>query len=191
LGEGLKGEGFRKKRCPRPSNPPILPNQNEETARFNFGRPWRRCCSCSPLPSHPHFSGQCQHFRITRPRQWSAAWCGTATTQDMNDDPIKRYTLLVLFQAQQDHATELTITSESRAPSGIRYKVDDVWYDMSPPPAHILPEVIAELGRLAAFSRRPFPKEGIIDEPFQGVRLHWVIRMDNPDAGCVLTPIDP
>jgi len=34
---------------------------------------------------------------------------------------------------------------------------------MAPPPAHILPEVIAELERLAAFARRP---EGFIDEPF-------------------------
>ena len=28
----------------------------------------------------------------------------------MSNDPIKRFTRLVLFQAQQDHATELTIT---------------------------------------------------------------------------------
>ena len=109
----------------------------------------------------------------------------------MNDDPIKRFTRLVLFQAQQDHATELTVAPASGARSPIRYKVGDTWYDMSPPPGHILPDVIAELGRLAAFTKRPFPKEGIIDEPFSSVRLHWVIRMQSADAGCVLTPIEP
>jgi hypothetical protein len=109
----------------------------------------------------------------------------------MNDDPIKRFTRLVLFQAQQDHATELTIAPASGAGPAIRYKVGDTWYDMSPPPDHILPDVIAELGRLAAFTKRPFPKEGIIDEQFGSVRLHWVLRMESAESACVLTAIEP
>ena len=71
----------------------------------------------------------------------------------MNEEPIKRFTLLVLFQAQQDRARELTIGLSSGSQPPIRYKVGDAWYDMSPPPAHIMPNVIAELGRLAAFVR--------------------------------------
>ncbi len=109
----------------------------------------------------------------------------------MNDDPIKRFTPLVLFQAQQDHATELTIAAASGAQPPIRYKVGDTWHDMSPPPANILPDVIAELGRLAGFTKRPFPKEGIIDVPFGSLRLHWVIRMESANADCILTSIEP
>jgi type II secretory ATPase GspE/PulE/Tfp pilus assembly ATPase PilB-like protein len=108
----------------------------------------------------------------------------------MNDEPIKRFTLLVLWQAQQDHATELTIGQASSGRPAIRYKVGGTWYDMSPPPAHIMPDVVAELGRLAAITNRPFPKEGLIDVPFGGVRLRWVIRMTSADADCVLTPIE-
>ena len=108
----------------------------------------------------------------------------------MNDEPIKRFILLVLLQAQQDHATELTIGLGTGARPAIRYKVGDAWHDMSPPPAHIMPDVIAELGRLAAFSKRPFPKEALIDVPFGGVRLRWVIRATTADADYVLTPVE-
>ena len=107
----------------------------------------------------------------------------------MNEEPIRRFTLLVLFQAQQDHATELTIGLASSGRPAIRYKVGGTWYDMSPPPAHMMPDVVAELGLLAAFSNRPFPKEGVIDAPFGGVRLRWAIRVTSADADCVLTPI--
>lgn len=108
----------------------------------------------------------------------------------MNEKPIKRFTLLVLLQAQQDHATELTIGPASSGRPPIRYKVGATWYDMSPPPAHIMPGVVAELGRLAGFSNRPFPKEALIDVPYGGVRLRWVIRVTSADADCVLTPIE-
>jgi type IV pilus assembly protein PilB len=108
----------------------------------------------------------------------------------MNGDPIKRFTLLVLFQAQQDHATELTISGRAEGRAPIRYKVEGAWYDMSPPPEHILPDVIAELGRMADFTRRPFPKEGIIDVPYSGVRLRWVVRAASADSEFVLTPIE-
>jgi len=108
----------------------------------------------------------------------------------MNEEPIKRFTLLVLFQAQQDHATELTISPASSGEPAIRYKVEGTWYDFSPPPVHIMPDVVAELGRLAAFSKRPFPKEGLIDVPLGRVRLRWVIRCASADADWVLTPIE-
>ena len=106
----------------------------------------------------------------------------------MNDEPIRRFTLLVLFQAQQDHATELVIAPPSGTRSPIRYKLGDAWHDMSPPPADILPGVMAELGRLAAFTKRPFPKEGLIDVPFSGVRLRWIIRIRAPRPSVFLLP---
>jgi len=63
-------------------------------------------------------------------------------------------------------------------------------HDWSPPPAHIMPDVVAELGRLAAFSNRPFPKESLIDVPFGSIRVRWTIRMSSADADRVLTPIE-
>ena len=108
----------------------------------------------------------------------------------MNEEPIKRFTLLVLLLAQQDRATELIIDPASVGRSAVRYKVECAWHAMSPPPAHIIPGVVAELGRLAAFSDTPFPREGLIDVPFGGVRLRWAIRVTSRDADCVLTPIE-
>ena len=108
----------------------------------------------------------------------------------MVEDPIKRFTLLVLFQAQQDRATKLTVAPAARGGSPIKYKVGGTWYDMAPPPAHILPAVVAELGRLAAFANRPFPREGLIDVPYSGIRLRWVIRMTSLEEDCILTPIE-
>lgn len=108
----------------------------------------------------------------------------------MNEGPVKRYTLLVLFQAQQDHATELTIGPVSGIHAAIRYKVGDTWYDMSPPPASILPEVVTEVERLAAITNRPCPKDGLIDLAFGGTRLRWQVRMTSANADCVLTPIE-
>jgi hypothetical protein len=92
-----------------------------------------------------------------------------------------------LFQAQADHASELLVAIS--AGGGIKYKVESNWYDLSPPPSHILPGVVAELGNLAGFGEEAFPKEGRIDVAYSGVRLQWNIRMASADAPCVLTPI--
>ena len=108
----------------------------------------------------------------------------------MSEAPIRHFTLLLLFQAQQDHATELTIAPASGERPPIRYKVGNAWHDLSPPPAQILPGVVAELDQLAAFARRPFPKEGLIDVAYSGVRLRWIIRRASADADCVLTPVE-
>ena len=105
----------------------------------------------------------------------------------MDDERIKRFTLMVLFQAQQDRATELVIAPAIHDHAPISYKVEGTWYDMSSPPAQILPDVVAELGRLAAFTDRPFPKEGLIDLAYSGVRLRWVVRMSSAEADCILT----
>jgi len=103
-------------------------------------------------------------------------------------DPIKRFTLLVLLQAQQDRATDLVIASATAERSPIRYKVEGTWYDMSPPPSHILPDVAAELGRLAKLSEGAFPQEGFINMAFSGVRLRWKLKRTSAEAECVLTP---
>jgi len=110
--------------------------------------------------------------------------------QFMGEDPIKRCTLLLLFGAQQDHATELVIGLWASGGAPIRYKVGGTWYDWKSPGADLVPGIMAELGRLAAFAGTPFPKEGLIDVPYSGVRLRWVIRMASADADCILTPVE-
>ena len=107
----------------------------------------------------------------------------------MSDDPIKRFTLLVLFQAQQDRASELVLASSESEGAPIKYKVGDTWYDMSPPPLHILRGVWMILERLAGFADGTFPKKGTIDVEFSGVRLEWRIEMAGPGTACVLTPL--
>jgi len=108
----------------------------------------------------------------------------------MSEDPIQRFTLLVLFQAQQDRATELTIASAISGRSPITYKVGALGTNMSAPPAHIMAGVVAQLETVAAFTKRPFLKEGLIDVPYSGVRLRWIIRMATADAACMLTPVE-
>ena len=106
----------------------------------------------------------------------------------MNDEPIKRMALLILFQAQHDNATELVVSSSAAAGSPIRCKVGGAWYDFSPPPSQIMPDLVAALGGLAALPDGAFPKEGTIDVPFSGTRLGWKIRMPAADS-CELIPI--
>jgi type II secretory ATPase GspE/PulE/Tfp pilus assembly ATPase PilB-like protein len=105
----------------------------------------------------------------------------------MSEDPIKRFVLLVLFQAQQDRATELLIAPTSGGMAPIKYKVDGTWYDLSQPPSHIFPDVMTELERLANLSKGA--KEGEIDTAFSGVRLRWRIMVADGNRGFVLTPV--
>jgi hypothetical protein len=108
----------------------------------------------------------------------------------MSDDPIKRCTQLILFQAQQDHATELIIRNSPGSGSAIRYKVAETWHDWKSPSREQAPAIVGEIGRLASFTKRPFPKEGLIDVQYSGVRLLWVVRMASAEGDCVLTPVD-
>ena len=105
----------------------------------------------------------------------------------MSYDPSKRCTQLILFQAQQDQATELVVRTSG---DPIRYKVAEAWHNwQSPGPEHAA-SIIEQIGRLAGFTKRPFPKEGLIDMPYSGVRLLWVVRMASADGDCILTPVE-
>ena len=112
------------------------------------------------------------------------------TAQYIDGDPIKRFVLLVLFQAQQDHATEMVVEPTISERSPIRYKVEGTWYDLAPPPPHILAGVVAELERLGQLGEGEFPREGIIDVRLGAGRLHWRIRMTTAEAGYILVPIE-
>ncbi len=106
-------------------------------------------------------------------------------------NPIARTTLEVLALAQREHATELVIGLSDPDLAPVRYQVAGKWYDWKSPGRDLVPGVVAELARLAEFTRRPFPKEALIDVPYSGVRLLWVIRMSSPEDDCVLTAVDP
>jgi hypothetical protein len=51
----------------------------------------------------------------------------------------------------------------------------------------ILPGVVNELAKMAGFTDGAYPKDGVIDVPFSGLRLAWKIRVGRADAPCVLT----
>jgi hypothetical protein len=103
---------------------------------------------------------------------------------------VRRFIHLVLFQAQQDHATELVLGATSASgDTPIRYKVEGAWYDMSPFPSHIRPDVIAELARMARLPVGQFPNEGVLDVTFGDVRLRWTVGMTTADGECMLVRV--
>src|SRR6266852_1417995 len=59
-------------------------------------------------------------------------------TDPMSDNSIKRFTRLLLYSAQGDHATELIVAPSAGTGAPIKYRVGDTWYDLAPPPSHIL-----------------------------------------------------
>ena len=108
----------------------------------------------------------------------------------MSEDVISRTTKLILFQAQQDHATELVVRSSPGSGAAVRYKLADAWHDWTSPPPELAPAIIDAIGKLATFTKRPCPKEGLIDVQYSGLRLLWVVRMASPDGDCILTPVE-
>ena len=107
-----------------------------------------------------------------------------------HDETVRRFIHLLLFQAQQDQATELVIGIAS--PGGgtpIRYKVEETWHDLSPFPSHIRPDVISELVRMAKFHDGQIPGEGVLDESFGDVRLLWIVAMTSADSECMLVRV--
>jgi hypothetical protein len=103
---------------------------------------------------------------------------------------VRRFIHLVLLQAQQDQATELVIGVAS--PGGgipIRYKVEEVWYEMSPFPSHVRPKVVSELVRMAKFHAEQIPGEGVLDERSGDVQLRWTVSMTSADGECMLVRV--
>ena len=107
-----------------------------------------------------------------------------------HDSAVRRFIHLVLFQAQQDQATELVIgAAPTSGDTPIRYKVGNAWYDVSPFPSHIRPDVISELVRMARFHTGRIPNEGVLDESFGDVRLRWTVAMTSADGDCKLVRV--
>jgi hypothetical protein len=107
------------------------------------------------------------------------------------DDPLTRYVLMVLYQSQQDQASEVTIGPYRTGEPPVRYKVEGTWHDWSSPDASLASKLIGEVERLAAFPEGPFPREGTIDLAFAETRLRWRAQRPSADSACVLTPLRP
>jgi len=110
-------------------------------------------------------------------------------SETKHDDAIRRFIHLVLLQAQEDKATELIIGVAQSRGTPIRYKVEGTWYDLSPFPSHIRPDVVSELTRMAKFPAWQIPGEGILDESFGDVRLCWVVGMTSAEGECMLVRV--
>ena len=101
-------------------------------------------------------------------------------------DPVRKYILLVLWLAQTDKATELTIGRLESTGVSVRYKVDGRWYTLSPFPAKIRPDVVTRLQSMAGITGDV--REGSLDETAGNVRLKWSVRMTTPDEEFILFP---
>ncbi len=110
--------------------------------------------------------------------------------ETIDPQAIARFVRLILFQAEQDKATELVIGVASESSEmPFRYKVGDVWHDIGPFPSHLRSDVVAELARTAKIKPGEFPSEGLLDVQFGKRRLKWIVRMTNPEAECRLVRV--
>ena len=102
-------------------------------------------------------------------------------------DPAKRFVISLLFQAQQDGATELVIAPPKGDKIPIKYKLNEVWYPMSSPPARLRAALLMELQRMAELPDGQFPQEGLLNVSVAGTEATWRIQLTTAEAECVLT----
>jgi hypothetical protein len=105
----------------------------------------------------------------------------------IEEHTVHRFVLLLLFQAEQDYATELVIGPATDKGTPIRCKIEGTWCEMHPFPSRIRPAVVAELGRMAGLAEGLFPKEGLMSEAFGSVLLQWRVRIAAAEGDCDLT----
>jgi len=111
--------------------------------------------------------------------------------QQPSNTAIRRFIHLLLFQAQQDHATELVIgVSEADGETPFRFKIEGTWRGGPPFPSRIRPEVIAELVRMAGFHAGQIPGEGVLDERLGNLRLRWIVGMTDAEGECRLVRVE-
>jgi hypothetical protein len=106
-------------------------------------------------------------------------------------DPIRSFILLVLMDAQQEHANEVIIgvAPEYGGETPMRFKAGDTLRE-SAFPSDIRSLVVAELGRMAALPDGQFPKEGTFSVRLESTQLAWRVRIGSPDAEIILTHIE-
>jgi len=102
-------------------------------------------------------------------------------------DPIRKYILLVLWQAQTDKAAELTIGKAEAIGVAVRYKVDGVWHTLTPFPAKLRPDVLRHLKAMAGIVGEGL--QGTLNETAGNLRLKWTVRITTPDEEILLAPV--
>ena len=105
-------------------------------------------------------------------------------------EEIRRFIHLLLFQVQQDQATELVIGNSSPNGVTIKCKIDGTWRELPRFPSHLRPDVVSELARMAHFHSGQIPGRGVLDERLGHIRLRWIVTIASADGDCVLKRID-
>src|ERR1700731_250585 len=92
-----------------------------------------------------------------------------AAEAEANAAPIIRFVDLILYQAIQDHASDIHFVPFENE-FKIRYRVDGALYEMSPPPRHLALPVISRVKVMANMNiaERRLPQDGRIQKNIAG-----------------------
>src|ERR1700676_801834 len=92
-----------------------------------------------------------------------------AAEEEANAAPIIRFVDLILYQAIQDHASDIHFEPFENE-FKIRYRVDGALYEMSPPPRHLALPVISRVKVMANMNiaERRLPQDGRIQKNIAG-----------------------
>lgn len=107
-----------------------------------------------------------------------------------NDHKILTFIVFVLFQTQQDLATELIIGPAQPKGTPIKYKAGGIWQDMGPLSSDIRHDIISELTRLAKFPAGETVGEGVLDLTISKMQLKWNVVIASENGECKLTRIE-
>jgi hypothetical protein len=108
-------------------------------------------------------------------------------------DPVRKYILLVLYNATADGATEVVFgeePSDETSTVALRYKVSGQWYDFEPFPRAIRPTIVGIVCEMAGIPQDGiYPLEGVIDGPVDDIHLRWHVRITgDPDSVVLKRP---
>lgn len=93
--------------------------------------------------------------------------------------PVRKFIVLVLWQAQEDQADDVVIGEPTSHQVPIRYRVGGTWYEMTPFPEEIREAVHRVVAEMAGH-RGPvqFPWHGKIDlDVTPNLRLSWSVEL--------------
>lgn len=105
-----------------------------------------------------------------------------------HEKKIRMFIGFVLYQAQQNHATELIIGTAQPEGKSIKYKAGDTWHDLVPFPSNILRDIISELARMAKFPAGQITGKGVLDLTTSQMRLKWNVVIASDE--CKLTRME-
>lgn len=107
--------------------------------------------------------------------------------KDLDHAVYRRLIHVILFQAQQDNATELIIEkASSDGETPVRYKVGQVWHEMPAFPSHIRPNVISQLAVMANLPVGQTTGRGAFALTVGNLRVRWDVEITGRDDECRL-----